>query len=196
MSFPEIPKSLRLSPEVRRAAWLAQPPRPMPIFTAQPKTMEADAVQLVADIAEEKRRASLNRIGKMKAKQSQGKVSAETHRWNAGRGCFEPLAPPEWKLQRGRDEHARFMEMHPDAKPLEEKSVYMKLVATYTRVRVNFPKNANADFAVTKDNAERIAKLNGVWKDNYGALQAGLMTMSVKNRLKRLVKEGHSIVWE
>jgi len=196
----EIPAFLRIPADVRRAAWLASPPRPMPKFIPVAIATDADTEAALAEIAEEKRRASLNRIAKMKSKMSQGKVSIKTHRWNAGRGRFEPLAAPEWKLQRGREEHVRFMEMYPDARPLEEKPMYHVaknyLIQSQNTHKVALPSTGPNLDLVTKDNAERVARRNGVWKDSYGTLQAGLMTMSVKNRLKRLVKDGHDIMWD
>lgn len=50
--------------------------------------------------------------------------------------------------------------------------------------------------AVTKANAEAIARLNGIWKDSYEKLRGtGRIVMTVSNVLKGIVKRGGTVKW-
>lgn len=49
---------------------------------------------------------------------------------------------------------------------------------------------------LTKDNAEAVARLNGVWKPEYEKLRGtGRIVMTVGNVLKGLVKKGGEVKW-
>lgn len=42
---------------------------------------------------------------------------------------------------------------------------------------------------------KRLAKANGVWVEGYASLNPGMQRMNVANRLRKLVKDGHEVVW-
>lgn len=160
----DLPPFLRISQEDRRAAWVAKPPRPMPLFQDKPRNEDQLTEQFRLQVEEEKRLASLNKIFKMKTRLATPK-DLENYTWDSRRNQWVKIpsgckAPVSVTTDSDTDDTPTGIE------------------------------------ALNKDNARAVAELNGVWKPEYETLKGGLLTMTVKNRLKRLVKDGRDIVWK
>lgn len=77
-----FPKGLFLTPEQRKAAWDANPPKPMPNFGVDKKTQDPAALALLAELEEAKKSKTKNRIHKMLAK----KENRTGQRWDGRKG--------------------------------------------------------------------------------------------------------------
>ena|SRR5215475_4421492 len=49
----------------------------------------------------------------------------------------------------------------------------------------------------TTDTAKlvKLAKANGVWEDGYSKLNAGLIRITIGNKVRKLAREGRNIAW-
>lgn len=173
--FPALPKFLHLTPSQRALAWEGVTLRAVPAFTSASvsRTRDEDAATTAFREQEEARRKakSMAGIARMKTRIETKKIDYTKMRWNPRKSRFEP------------DEIGRV------AQRAEQACVSR---TDYAGSSPAAPTNIDA---VNKDTAERLARLNGVWDDKYTKLSGGLLVMTVKNRLKGLIKKGGTIRW-
>ena len=67
MDFPDFPDYLRIPADVRRQAWIDNPPRPYPRFADKPKEEEAATRELRLSLEAQAERAKLSSLEKLKA---------------------------------------------------------------------------------------------------------------------------------
>ena len=174
-SFPALPKFLRLTPSQRAKAWEGVTLRAVPAFTSASvsRTRDEDAATLAFREQEEARRKakSMAGIARMKTRIEAKKIDYTKMRWNPRKSRFEP-----------------------DEIGARSSTVEQACVSCTDYAGSSPAASTNID-AVNKDTAERLARLNGVWDDKYAKLFGGLLVMTVKNRLKGLVKKGVEIKW-
>lgn len=136
---------------------------------------QREFIQTFAARSEEERLAhSRAQIARMKLRFESKKTDHSQMRWDARRARFVPVAvlPPR-----------RFVAPLNTAERLPERK----------------PAGAGAEdwSRVTKDNAEAIARLNGVWKDSYEKLRGtGRIVMTICNVLKGKARRGEEIKWQ
>jgi len=168
-----LPADLILTREERAALWRANPPRAMPLFNMQPPVQDEQTAAFVAKLAENKRLKSLNQIAKMKNRFASKAIDHSKFRWDARRNKFvEDI-------------------LHGGAKTLAPRAI----TSVLPRDEGQVAKCDDGLHDVKAYNARQIAELNGVWKPEYGKLTGGLLVMTIKNKLKNLVKKGLQVKW-
>lgn len=188
------PKALFLTPEARKKAWQGVALRSVPF--AQIKVTRDESPETAAfraQVEEERRLKSLAQIGKMKArfKAKANPVDYSKTRWDPRRSKFVPdtgskpnVSTPDQGLP--RPEHAS-KQVKPAAKVPAPAAP--NVARTYVDATGNWSR-------ITKDTAEAIAKLNGVWKPDYEKLRGtGRIVMTVGNVLKGHAKRGEAVKW-
>lgn len=181
-----LPKSLLLSVDERRAAWEANPPRPMPLYDPKPRTSDAETLRVAAELEEQRKAHARAKIERMKLKFASKAIDHSKMRWDQRLGKFVedhhvPVLTSNKGVTRGCP---------------AKKDQSASQANTAGPARSETRTQGAGDKVVTKDNAEQIAKLNGVWKDSYAALRGtGRIVMTVGNVLKGIVKKGGEIKW-
>lgn len=173
------PKALFMTAEQRRKAWNGVAVRAMPLFQATPKNETPETVAFRAAEDERRRLKSLAGIQRMKNRFAAKAIDYSKMRWDARRNKFVPLTGDKPVTQSAPG---------PAATPYKPASSPDRKAA-----------KAGADTGprVTKDNAETVAKLNGVWKPEYEKLRGtGRIVMTVGNVLKGLAKRGGTVKWQ
>ena len=188
----DIPAFLRIPQEVRRKAWEKRPPVAIPFARVEHTRQEDEATQRFrAEEAERKRIKSLDRISKMKSRLSAKAIDHSRMRWDPRKNKFvEDVVLPKPKVS----VTGRFIDKsQPNVQTVPMKTREVKAI------RNAFVKASQADIdwsRITKDTAEEIAKLNGVWKDSYEKLRGtGRIVMTVANVLKGVVRRGGEVKW-
>lgn len=170
-----VPRALFLTPEARRKAWLGVTVR-TPVFaeTWLTRNEDADTTAFRAQEDERRRQKSLAQIGRMKARLAAkaSKIDYDTMRWDPRRSKFVP------------DNGTKLAPVLSCSVPSGRSEPAVMPVCTGAGT-------------LTKDNAEAVARLNGVWKDSYDKLRGtGRIVMTVGNVLKGLVKRGGTVKWQ
>lgn len=168
------PRALFLTPEARREAWQG---RTLTIVSfIEPRTRDEDEATAAfrAQVEAERRQKSLAGIQRMKNRFASKAIDYSKMRWDARRNKFMPMEVGTTKSA-------------PAVKAPSRDSAVSSRVETTP---------AGVD-RITKDNAEAIAKLNGVWKDSYEKLRGtGRIVMTVKNVLKGITRKGGVVKWQ
>lgn len=179
-----FPAVLFATPAQRAADWVKNPPKPLPrIEFNRQRTPDDEATAAFRAQEEERRRAqSRAKIERMKLRMASKEIDHSKMRWDARRAKFVPIGP--WAV-----------------KPASLPAAVRVPVGSTPRVAASAPIRQSAgseDWSrVNKDNAEAIAKLNGVWKDSYEKLRGtGRIVMTVCNVLKGKVKRGEGVIWQ
>jgi len=55
--------------------------------------------------------------------------------------------------------------------------------------------HVSVDGKIDPARLKAFAKANGSWVDRYGSLGVGMQKMNSTNRLRKLLREGHKVVW-
>ena len=181
MSYPALPKFLRLTPSQRAKAWEGVTLRAVPVFTSASvsRTRNEDAATAAFRAQEEARRKAhtMASISKMKTRIETKKIDHTKMRWNPRLSRFEP-------------------DVFQTTKPTTAVKAPVRDSAVRTTGASLAPAVVGNGWSrVTKDTAQRLAKLNSVWDDKYAKLSGGLLVMTVTNRLKGLVKKGGTVKW-
>lgn len=182
----DIPAFLRIPQEVRRKAWEKRPPVAIPFARVEHTRQEDEATQRFrAEEAERKRIKSLDRISKMKSRLSAKAIDHSRMRWDPRKNKFVEdayVSAPDKRVSR------------PVHTPVKSQSKAKAGPVRNVPVQVQ---QVDVDWLkITKDTAEEIAKLNGVWKDSYEKLRGtGRIVMTVANVLKGVVRRGGEVKW-
>jgi len=190
------PKALFLTPEQRNKAWQGVPLR-TPVFAQIEKRDEDEATKAFrAQMEEERRQKSLAGIQRMKNRFAAKAIDYSKMRWDARRNKFVPIdvgtpgSVPAVKTSRPDSAVARVRETTPAG---TDNWIYP------AAPKFKFPPKATDghDWSrITKDTAEKIAKLNSAWKPEYEKLRGtGRIVMTIGNILKGRVKRGETIKW-
>lgn len=177
-----FPRELLWTPEQRAAWWVANPPKAMPLIEFnKPRTADdAATAAFRAQVEEERRLKSLAKIDRMKVRQAGKAIDHSKMRWDARRNKFVEMGhvyAPNQGVSRTPHQPEQ-VQPAPKVRP-----------APQTGSQV-------AGQVVTKDTAEQIAKLNGIWKPEYEKLRGtGRIVMTVGNVLKGKAKRGEEIKW-
>lgn len=156
------PKALFLAADRRRAAWGKVPLRTMEFASIKTTRNEDEATAKFRAEEEARRKAKQNaHFDRLKAKKNATPVDYSKVRWDARRNKFVPQ----------------------DAVVLKANPPMVDVVQS---VSANLTPKPSIGPVVDKINAEAVAKLNGVWDPKYAKLTPGLLTMTVKNRLKKI----------
>lgn len=184
------PPLLFRTEEQIKAWWEAHPPVSIPF--AQIKTTRNEDEATTAFRAQEderKRLKSLAQIGKMKARfvAKANPIDYNKMRWDPRKGKFVE----DTIIRNATDNRSAGVER----KLTPTKSPLRTAVAKDALPRAEITP-ADGSHQITKDNAEAIAKLNGIWKPDYEKLRGtGRVVMTVGNVLKGLVKRGGEVKW-
>ena len=136
---------------------------------------QREQIQNFAARSEEERLAhSRAQIARMKQRFESKKIDFSKMRWDARRARFVPVDVTSAPVVRAPPNTA---ERLPEREPAEA--------------------GAEDWSRVTKDTAEHIARLNGIWRDSYEKLRGtGRIVMTVCNVLKGKAKRGEEIKWD
>lgn len=180
------PLCILATPENQRRseeAWRKFPPRAIPFAEVKvTRNEDADTTAFRAAEDERRRQKSLAQIGKMKARLAAkaSKVDYSKTRWDPRKSKFveDNGTTPNPVLA---------------AEPVTRSSgASRERKADRSNREFKSPDRGQ----LTKDNAETIARLNGVWKDSYEKLRGtGRIVMTVGNVLKGLVQRGGEVRW-
>ncbi len=180
-----LPPELLIPQSVRNDAWRDFPLRSIPLFDRMDRTRNEDEATAAfrAQVEEEKKQKARAQIARMKNRFAAKEIDHSKMRWDPRKSRFvedrfgvKPAAPPVEQpkpkvKQQSYAHHAEFLN-GPDT------------VGAIDWSRVN------------KDNAEAVARLNGVWKDSYEKLRGtGRIVMTVCNVLKGKVRRGEEVRW-
>lgn len=169
------PRALFLTPDQRAKAWAGRALTPAPLFVSVPKSETPETAAFRAQEEERRRLKSLAGISRMKARFVTKAIDYSKMRWDPRRGKFVPDIGSKPKLE-------------PHVTALIE-TIKQRYYVTDT--------GAIDWSCLTKDNAEAVAKLNGVWKDSYEKLRGtGRIVMTVGNMLKGIAKRGGEVKWQ
>lgn len=160
-------------------AWCAtNPPTVIPAFRLEVRDETAETAAFRAAEEERRRQKSLAGIARMKNRFATKAIDHSKMRWDQRRNKFvedvarSPAPAPKSASDIRPSAPATKGPTGPAAKP------------------------AGAG-TLTKDNAETLAKLNGVWKDSYEKLRGtGRIVMTVKNVLNGITKRGGTVKWQ
>lgn len=177
-----FPAALFATPAQRAAWWDRHPPRAMPLIEFNKSRTEDDAATAAFRVQEEERRKVQSRakIDRMKLRFASKAIDHSKMRWDQRRN--------------------KFVEDTIGARPavvLVQPEPLGRVDAGPRKQRIDAALIATEDWSrVTKDNAEAIARLNGVWKDSYEKLRGtGRIVMTVCNILKGKVRRGEEVKW-
>jgi hypothetical protein len=170
------PENQRRSEE----AWRKSPPRAVPFAEIKTTRNEDEATAAFrAQVEAERVAKSRAQIVRMKQRFATKAIDFSKVRWDARRNKFVPLTGD---------------------RPNPGNTILTKAEtpALVRKVAARAQELADADQPrVTKDNAEAVARLNGVWKPEYEKLRGtGRIVMTVGNVLKGLVKRGGTVKWQ
>lgn len=165
-----------------RKYWDAHPPISIPfaqIDRTRDESPETKAFR--AQEEERKRLKSLAGIARMKTRFASKAIDYTKMRWDARRNKFVPIEPGTPKL--GSSE--RLGPQYDGTRSINSSSM------------PDGRRHDDRPHQLTKDNAEAVAKLNGVWKDSYEKLRGtGRIVMTVGNTLKGITKRGGMVKWQ
>lgn len=170
-----LPAKLFLTDEQRAKAWAGRTLTVVPfIATAKTRDESPETAAFRAQVEEQRRLKSLAGITRMKTRFASKAIDYTKMCWDARRAKFVPVEP-------GTTKPAPVVKA-----PRRDSAVPPKVEIT--------PIGAAT---LSKDNAEAVARLNGVWKDSYEKLRGtGRIVMTVSNVLKGLVKRGGTVKWQ
>lgn len=187
-----LPVACILTPAQRAKAWAGVVIRSVPFANVKTTRDDSDETKAFRAQEEERRRLkSLASIAKMKAKfaAKANPVDYTKMRWDARRAKFVPLTgtkPTDSGQEPAKVREARTALPH-------------QRLPTQTGKAREAPVKADKlalSGQLTKDSAERLAKLNGVWKDDYEKLRGtGRIVMTVGNLLRGIAKRGGTVKW-
>lgn len=180
-----------------REYWAKNPPVSIPfaqVNVTRNESPETKAFRAQED--ERKRLKSLAGIARMKTRFASRAIDYSKMRWDARHNKFVEIA---LMPNNDRDRGVYFRPPHPSEKvsfapETKSKKRHPNLPSTHpaNRGKVIDPQWSR----LTKDNAEAVAKLNGVWKDDYEKLRGtGRIVMTVGNLLRGIAKRGGMVKW-
>lgn len=184
------PRALFLSQEARRKAWIGRPVTTVAFVKLQ-RDESAEAKAMREKLKAEEITALKNRLARSKLRKETKAIDYSKMRWDSRRNKFVPLtgdkpnvSAPDQGVSRSGDRPAQ-------TKPTP--AAGRRAVAK----AVDAPGQGSDWPRISKDTAEALAKLNGVWKPEYEKLRGtGRIVMTVGNVLKGLVKRGGTVKWQ
>jgi hypothetical protein len=214
----DIPKYLRISPEARRKAWAkykpAAPPPQTEIFTTLSRFDAQRAVE-----REAKRAARIERAKARKAVPD--RIAAQLHDKTERISSLKykrilselPTAKHKDALKqmwvKDGDNYRRAIEhgvvvttkkprgipgLTPKPKPLKAPKT-PRIVPHKDDFTKKLEAAAYVNGALNRTRLIELAKLNGIWKDNYAELDNGRARMTIGNMLRVRVKRGEQVKW-
>lgn len=192
-----LPAACIMTPAQRAKAWERNPPRPMEFVNTRVTRNEDAATQAFRAEQEELRKRKVQAsLEKMKRRVAAKAIDHTRYRWDPRKGQFvlDPYMAAAAERER-KDRIAKSGLILPTDRHMAlAEAGRMKQTGSGPKLKplVAVP----GDWAYVKsDTARRLAELNGVWDDKYAKLTGGLLVMSVRNRLKGLVKRGGTVKW-
>lgn len=187
------PRALFLTPEARRKAWQGRTLTTIPFIEVRKRDEDETTAAFRIQFEAERRQKSLAGIAKMKnrfAAKAAAKVDYSKMRWDARRNKFVPMEVGTM---------GNVVDNRSDGRKPDKSPPRTAVAGTPAQREVKGSPQGLADGShqITKDNAEAIAKLNGVWKDSYEKLRGtGRIVMTVGNVLKGITRKGGVVKWQ